>query len=92
MEKYIFVIYADCIDDACEFKGYIYGTSDDAEAYCNEINKDIEWPDYKYTWIALDCLNAHKPNNKRRIRVTHPDSAEPGNDPNLECPSECQLQ
>ena len=96
MKKDIIVIYWDSLDDACGIKGYIYGTTDEAEAYCKELNKDFEWFEPKYTWEVLDCLNKDMrkitQNVKRSLRVTYPDSAAPDNDPNPECPSECQLQ
>lgn len=96
MEKDIIVIYWDSLDDGCSIKGYIYGTSDEAEAYCKELNKKMKAYDPQYTWDVLDCLNKDMrkitQNVKRNIRVTHPDSTAPDNDPNHECPSECQLQ
>ena len=47
MEKKVFLIYRDSGDDTCSIRGYIYGTEEDADAYCREINKDA-----KYEW---DC-------------------------------------
>ena len=52
----IYIIYKDDIDDACEIKGYIRGTEEDADKYCDELNKDhkYEWQDY--TWEVLNKL------------------------------------
>lgn len=48
------------LDDAPGYKGYIIGTSEDAEAYCAELNKDHEYKWEDYEWEELDCLNPEK--------------------------------
>lgn len=60
MEKKVYAIYWDSQDDCCHIKGYIYGTEDEAAAYCEEINKGNKyyWEDYDYE--ELECLNPQK--------------------------------
>lgn len=48
------------IDDAGYVKGYIFGTEEDAEAYCAELNKDNEYKWDDFEWEELDCLNPEK--------------------------------
>ncbi len=68
MENKIYVIYKDSDEGPCYFKGYIYGTEDEAKAYIRELNNNIApgWDD-PYAWNddwfecdALDCLNPEK--------------------------------
>lgn len=58
MKNKIFLIYKDSCDDCCTIKGYINGTSDDAEEYCNKLNEgnEFEWEDFY--WEELECLNS----------------------------------
>lgn len=53
----IFLIYKDSMDDACTIEGYIIGTSEDADRYCDELNKghQYEWEDFD--WMKIDNLN-----------------------------------
>ena len=53
MEKKMYVIYWDSQDDCCHIKGYIYGTQDEADAYCNELNKNNKYYWEDYTWEEL---------------------------------------
>lgn len=55
--KNVYLIYKDSIDDACEIKGYIIGTSDCADRYCDELNKNCKYEWEEYTWEKIDCLN-----------------------------------
>ena len=58
MEKKIYLIYEDSEDDAAAILGYIEGTEEDADKYCNEYNaplKGTPWPTAE--WIELDKLN-----------------------------------
>jgi len=48
------------IDDAGYVKGYIFGTEEDAAAYCAELNKDHEYRWEDFEWEELDCLNPEK--------------------------------
>lgn len=48
------------LDDAPGYTGYIFGTVEDAEAYCAERNKDIEEAWEEYEWEEIDCLNPEK--------------------------------
>lgn len=54
MEDKIFLIYD---DDTCNIRGYIKGTEEDADKYCENLNKDNkhEWEDI--CWEELECLN-----------------------------------
>jgi len=60
MEKKVYLIYWDSIDDACEIIGYIFGTEEEAESYCNELNKGHKYRWEDYDWIELDRLNPEK--------------------------------
>ena len=55
MESKIYVIFADSIDDACTFAGYVQ-SEEAAEKMCDELNS--ERPDYlpSYEYFELDCL------------------------------------
>jgi transcriptional regulator with XRE-family HTH domain len=55
--KKVYLIYKDSIDDACEIKGYIIGTEEDADRYCDELNKNSKYTWEEYTWERLDLLN-----------------------------------
>lgn len=57
MEKKVYLIYWDSIDDGCEIIGYIFGTEAEAEAYCKELNKGHKYRWEDYDWIELDRLN-----------------------------------
>lgn len=50
------------LDDAPDILGYIFGTVEDAEAYCKKLDKDEDveerWDEHE--WIILDCLNSEK--------------------------------
>ena len=48
------------LDDAPGYDGYIFGTVEDAKAYCAELDKDIEEPWDEHDWLELDCLNPEK--------------------------------
>ena len=48
------------MDDSPTIRGYIVGTAEDAEAYCAELNKDVEYSWDKWEWEELDCLNPEK--------------------------------
>lgn len=57
MGKRIYLIYKDDCDDCCQIKGYILGTEEAADAYCENLNKghEFEWEDFD--WVELECLN-----------------------------------
>ena len=59
MEYRVFLIGCDLYnsDDAAIIKGYIFGTEDDAEAYCAKLNQDSNMG---FEWEELDCLNPEK--------------------------------
>jgi hypothetical protein len=57
MENKVYLIYRDSCDDSCEIKGYILGTKEDADAYCEKLNKGHEFYWEDYDWVELDCLN-----------------------------------
>lgn len=60
MENRIYLIYRDDCDDSCEIKGYILGTAEEAEAYCENLNKGHEFIWEDFDWMELDCLNPPK--------------------------------
>ena len=58
MEKKIYLIYNDSMDDYASIIGYIEGTGEDAEKYCQEYNSCPQrsyWN--KVQWEELDKLN-----------------------------------
>lgn len=58
MEKKIYLVYKDSMDDGCEIIGYIEGTAEDADKYCEEYNaplKNTPWREAE--WTELDKLN-----------------------------------
>ena len=57
IEKDIYVIYSDSLDDACWIGGYIEGTAEDAEQYCQEHNATAKWPWNEVEWDYLEKLN-----------------------------------
>lgn len=59
MEYKVFLIGCDfyTMDDCAIIRGYIFGTEEDAEAYCAELNKDSNMG---FEWEELDCLNPDK--------------------------------
>lgn len=57
MGKEVFLVLRDSCDDACEVKGYILGTEREADAYCDELNKEAKYEWQEYTWVKLDKLN-----------------------------------
>lgn len=58
-EKNIYVIYWDNPDDSCSIKGYIHGTEEEADRYCDELNKGNKYEYEDYTWERLDNLTEH---------------------------------
>jgi hypothetical protein len=64
MEKKVFIIFQDDPDNygylPSMIKGYIYGTEEEAEAYCEELNKSCKYRWDKYIYDELDCLNPQK--------------------------------
>ena len=58
MEKKIYLIYNDSQDDCATILGYIEGTEEDAEKYCQEYNALPERRYYdKVEWEELNKLN-----------------------------------
>ena len=56
-EKKIYVIYTDSPDDSCFMLGYIEGTAEDAEIYCQKHNATVTWECNKVEWEELEKLN-----------------------------------
>ena len=56
MDK-IYLIYKDSIDDATHIMGYVLGTEEDADAYCDEINKEAKYEWEEYYWQEIEKLN-----------------------------------
>ena len=58
MEKKIYLIYTDSQDDSAAILGYVEGTEEDADKYCDEYNAPLKGtPRSEATWIELDKLN-----------------------------------
>lgn len=55
-EKKMYLIYTDSADDCCDIKGYIYGTEEDADKYCDEYNANCEYYWQEVTWIEISNL------------------------------------
>ncbi len=56
MDNNIYLIYNDSMDDACTIIGYIEGTYEDADKYCDEYNKNVKNYWEKVTWEKLTKL------------------------------------
>lgn len=74
-KKGIYLIYKDDTDDACTIMGYIHGTDETADRYCDELNKDHEYEWEDYTWVKLDELpqiDAEKPQPNMKEKTERP--------------------
>ena len=60
LEKGIYLICRDSMDDACEILGYIHGTSEDAGRYCAELDKNNRYAWQDHTWERLEKLPTPK--------------------------------
>lgn len=56
MKKDIYLIYNDSIDDAATILGYIEGTEEEADKYCDEHNANVKYEWDEIYWIKLDNL------------------------------------
>lgn len=56
MNKELFLIFKDSMDDACTILGYIEGTSEDADKYCVEYNKNVKHSWEEVYWERLTKL------------------------------------
>lgn len=61
MEEKIYLIYNDCADDCASIKGYIKGTKEDADRYCDEYNSHCEYEWQEIWWAELKNLTGTKP-------------------------------
>ncbi len=52
----IYLIYNDSMDDAATIVGYIKGTWEEADAYCNDYNAKCKYGYQHVTWDLLDNL------------------------------------
>lgn len=57
MEKNIYLIYKDSMDDCATILGYIEGTEEDADKYCHEHNKNVKYERDEITWEQIRKLN-----------------------------------
>lgn len=60
MEKKIYLIFSDSVDTVCEIKGYIRGTVEDAQAYCEDLNKTCAEQEKDFVWMELTQLPANQ--------------------------------
>lgn len=62
-ENRLWLIYSDSMDDYCVIKGYIRGTEEDAQSYCEEYNKKCQ-----HSWENVECEEIFElKNNKVRL-------------------------
>ena len=61
MEKKVFMIFMDDPESygylPSMIKGYIYGTEEEAQAYCEELSKGAKYRWDQYIYEELECLN-----------------------------------
>lgn len=60
MERKIYLIFADSVDTVCEIKGYIRGTVEDAQAYCEDLNKANAEQEKDFVFLELTQLVANQ--------------------------------
>lgn len=60
MEKKIYLIFADSVDTVCEIKGYIRGTEEDAQAYCEDLNRANGGREKDFVFLELTQLVANQ--------------------------------
>lgn len=60
MEKKIFLIYSDSANTACRIKGYIRGTAEEAQAYCEALNSAEAGEGKVFVWMELSLLSANQ--------------------------------
>lgn len=56
-DEKIYLIFRDSMDDCCEIIGYIKGTEEDAEAYCNAYNEKLEPWRIPAEYMLIDNLS-----------------------------------
>ena len=57
MEKKIYLIYKDSIDDAATILGYIKGSEEEADKYCDEYNANCKYEWQEIYWMVLENLS-----------------------------------
>ena len=60
MEKKIYLIFSDSFDTVCEIKGYLRGTEEEAQAYCEDLNKANAEQEKDFVWMELTQLPANQ--------------------------------
>lgn len=66
MEKKIYLILADSAEAVCEIKGYLRGTIEEVQAYCEDLNKTNAEQGKEFVFLELTQLSA----NQRRKTAT----------------------
>ena len=56
MEKNLYLIFKDSMDDACEIKGAIVGTEEQADEWCEKYNKKCKYEWQEVYYVKLDIL------------------------------------
>lgn len=56
-ESGIYVIFRDSQDDYCDIKGFIRGTEEEAEEYCNAFNENCKHYWEEIEWEKIEVLN-----------------------------------
>lgn len=52
----IYLIFRDSIDDACYIEGYIEGTEEEADRYCDALNEGCRYGWEEFIWEVLKNL------------------------------------
>lgn len=60
MEENIYLIYKDSMDDSATILGYIKGTMEDADKYCDEHNEKCKYEWEEIYWVLLENLIKQK--------------------------------
>lgn len=60
MERKIYLIFSDSVDTVCEIKGYIRGTMEDAQTYCEDLNRANGEQEKEFVFMELTQLVANQ--------------------------------
>ena len=60
MERKTYLIFSDSVDTVCDIKGYIRGTVEKAQAYCEGLNRNLENQEKEFVWMEIPLLPTTK--------------------------------